>query len=609
MSGSPSVDGSDVASTRRPGASFELFPVALAAGAWIGAVVARPAGWLAAGAVVVALAWPRRVLMCLAVLLLAGTLGARAETANRPVSAAAFNGPVTLVADPVHAAGQVHAEVRVPGGTRLELRAATAGAGGLREALAGERFAVRGRIRPRAPGDDRARVRHVRGTLEVERLSPLPGGPVRYRAANAVRSVIGRGARALPGEQRDLYLGLVVGDDRGLDPLTGDDFRAAGLSHLTAVSGQNVAFVLAVSAPVLGRLRRRARMVGVVVVLVFFATLTRFEPSVLRAAVMAGIAVGAGLAGHPIATWRALCLTVTALVLVDPLITGSLGFQLSVAACAAIVGLARPLDAVLVGPRWLTMPLSVTVAAQAAVTPLLAPLAGPVPLSAVLANLAAMPAAGPVMAWGLTVGLLAGLVPTGAAGVLLLPTQLLLGWLSGVARLGGAHPIAWISPGAVMIGLAGLVALGACTAAGGGGARVGRRVALASAAVATLVAVLAPVRPAPGSTGLGPGAVLEVGGGARVVVVDGRARVEVVLARLRRVGVHRVDLVAARTDSPAGARVASIVASRLRVAWVRPGDGPGRLPPGTTLTIGTLLVTVTSGADHRPAIEVSQRPV
>ena len=56
-------------------------------------------------------------------------------------------------------------------------------------------------------------------------------------------------------DDRALFLGIVFGDDRGQSELEQFRFRASGLGHLTAVSGQNVAFVLVAASPLLRRLR------------------------------------------------------------------------------------------------------------------------------------------------------------------------------------------------------------------------------------------------------------------------------------------------------------------------------------------------------------------
>ena len=59
---------------------------------------------------------------------------------------------------------------------------------------------------------------------------------------------------------RSLYTGLVIGDDREQPADLADAFRGAGLTHLLAVSGQNVAFALALAGPLLRRLRLWPRL-------------------------------------------------------------------------------------------------------------------------------------------------------------------------------------------------------------------------------------------------------------------------------------------------------------------------------------------------------------
>ena len=86
---------------------------------------------------------------------------------------------------------------------------------------------------------------------------------------------------------------------------------------------------------------------------------------------MAAVAAVGVAAGRPASTLRTLALGVTAMVLVDPLLTTSLGFRLSVLGAGGIVVGAGRLERRLPGPRWLAAPLAVTVSAQAAVSPLL----------------------------------------------------------------------------------------------------------------------------------------------------------------------------------------------------------------------------------------------
>jgi ComEC/Rec2-related protein len=266
------------------------------------------------------------------------------------------------------------------------------------------------------------------------------GSPVE-RAANRVRRTLADGAGVLPREERSLYLGFVLGDDREQPEPLRATFRAAGLAHLTAVSGQNVALALAVVGPLLRRLGLRSRVIVTVGVIAWFALLTRFEPSVLRAAAMASLAAVSVFLARPASGIRLLALATTGLLLVDPLLVWSVGFLLSVGATAGIVLLSRPLAARLPGPRGLALALAVTAAAQVGVAPVQLAVFGPLPLAALPANLLAGPVAGPVMVWGLPAGLAAGVLPDPLPSLLHLPTLLGVRWIALVARVAEAAPL------------------------------------------------------------------------------------------------------------------------------------------------------------------------
>ncbi|CAA9267430.1 MAG: DNA internalization-related competence protein ComEC/Rec2 [uncultured Acidimicrobiales bacterium] len=407
--------------------------ICTALGAWWSAGLPLAIGL---AAVLVALVFRRPPLLCLGALFLASALGARSWAGLVPQSVAPVAGEVTLLTDPEPLlGGGVRAEARL-GRERVQLVARSSSGSVLRNGLAGERSYIRGTGQPlegrTAP---HLRRRHVsRSVMVAEAQAPVPGSSA-TRVANELRRTLVRGAQSLDVDRRALFTGLVLGDDRAQTNADVDAFRRSGLSHLLAVSGSNIAFVLAVAAPVLTRLGLRPRLVGGVAVVVGFGLLTRWEPSVTRASAMAIVAMVGATVGRPSSSVRGLCLAVTALLLIDPLLVGSVGFLLSTGACAGIALFSERLQ------RWLPSPLAVTVAAQVGVTPVLLPVFGGVPIASLPANLLAGPAAGPVMIWGLVAGVPAGLVGEPWATVLHLPTRMLVGWIAGVARWSAALPL------------------------------------------------------------------------------------------------------------------------------------------------------------------------
>jgi competence protein ComEC len=316
----------------------------------------------------------------------------------------------------------------------------------LRVLEAGDHVVVRGWLEPLVGFDARARWLHAIAALHATELVDASGptSPL-VRVANAIRARVLAGADRLAPVDRALLSGFLVGDTRALPYDLTSEFRDAGLSHLLAVSGENVAFVLALFAPVFRRVSLRARFVTGLAVLVLFGTMTRWEPSVVRAIAMAAIAMTAALVGRPTHGLRILTLAVTVLLLVDPFLLHSVGFGLSCGASLGIVLFARPIASRLRGPAWMRETLGVTAAAQIGVAPVLIPVFGSMPLVALPANLLAVPLAGPLTMWGLVAGVVAGLVGHGApafAALIQLPTVGLLHAVMGVAQVASRVPVA-----------------------------------------------------------------------------------------------------------------------------------------------------------------------
>jgi competence protein ComEC len=202
------------------------------------------------------------------------------------------------------------------------------------------------------------------------------------------------------------------------------------------------------------RLDRRVGLVLVGAALLLFGTVTRWEPSVMRATAMVGFATVARVSGRKISGIRTLSLAVGLLVLVDPLLVRSVGFALSVGASAGILVLSAPIRRALRGPAWVRDALAITLSAQIGVSPLLIAIFDGVPLVAIPANLLAAPAAGPVMVWGVTAGFVAGVVGGFWAQVIHFPNRLLVDWVASVAGVSaglGLPVVGW--PGMTIGGL------------------------------------------------------------------------------------------------------------------------------------------------------------
>lgn len=518
----------------------------------------------------------RRPLLCglLIVAFTAVQTGAARSATVSVVDAGAVDTRLELATDPEPTSGGVRAMVRLDG-KLLEARAWGSPAGHLRPRLAGEWVDAMVTVRPLTDPPAWLLAQGVVGRATITSVTGFGEGHLASRIANSLRRTIEAGAASLPPDLRSLFTGLVYGDDRNQSPLVGDAFDGAGLSHLLAVSGQNVAFVLALLWPFLRRLGHRSRFAAILVVLLVFATMTRFEPSVTRASVMAAIAASGSMLGAEVSSKRILSLAVIGLAAVRPTLVDQVAFQLSVAASAGILLWSARFALALPGPRPLAEAMGVTASAQLAVAPLLLWRFGSMPVAALPANLLAGIAAGPTMMWGMTGGVVAGLVPDAVAAVLHLPTRVTVGWINVVAEFSATLPLGELQAAHLVI-----VAVGVGAAVCSLGTR--RRIAALVVTAALAAPAAAAAFATPRSQTLDRGSHLWTDGHTVVVELDGASRPQNVLGALRRSGVDDIDLVVARSTSFATAQLLTWIRVRHEVdlVWAASTDlGHGEVVP------------------------------
>ncbi len=304
--------------------------------------------------------------------------------------------------------------------------------------VTGDEVTMRARA---SPGDRRRRQVAELSALDVMRVEPAASPDARIRATLA---------SALPPDASGaLVLGMALGDDSGLPDQQRRDMLDAGLSHLTAVSGANIAIVVGLatwSARLVGLPRRWAVVPGVIALL-GYVSLTGPEPSVLRAAVMALLAMAAIVwgGGSGLAALQSAALL---LLVLDPWLAYSRGFALSCAATAGLLVAAGPAREIVAGAarmasawRVVAVPIIgaavVACAAAIATAPLLAAYGQGVSWISVVANTIVAPVVALITVVGLVMGLL-GLVSVPAASAIApAATYPASGVLSVAARAAG----------------------------------------------------------------------------------------------------------------------------------------------------------------------------
>lgn len=338
----------------------------------------------------------------------------------------------------------------------LRIRAATAWP----DVATGAHVRVAGRLRALGPFESHYARKGATAAITVD-VAVATGGE-RGGVGRLVDAIRGRAERALSvglaPPQAALLRGMVLGQDEALDERTKDEFRASGLAHILAASGQNVALLLALALPLLafGGLGLRARLVAAVALIALYVPLAGAGPSIQRAGVMGAATTVAGIAGRPASRWYALLLAAAVTLAVNPRASSDPGWQLSFAAVVSIALMTSATSARLRNrglPRPIADAVAMSLAATLGTAPLLALHFGELSLVSLPANLLAAPAIAPVM-W---LGMLAATIGQ-MAEQLALPFNMVNAYLLAYVAAVGRHAAA-LPHAEVEVALGGPIAL------------------------------------------------------------------------------------------------------------------------------------------------------
>jgi competence protein ComEC len=370
--------------------------------------------------------------------------------------------------------------------------------------------------------------------------------------ADRFRGAIARSlARGLSGERRAVVAAVVLGEDEGLSPTLRDDFRASGLYHLLAVSGQNVAYVVAgmlALAWLLG-ISRWIGQVGALIAVGGYLMAVGWQPSVVRAGVAGGLASLAWLAGRARDRWYFLLVGAAVLLAWNPYSLLEPGFQLSFGAVGSIFLFVPRIEAWLAGypvPRGLAAVLAVSIACGGVSAPILMLHFQAAPLFTVASNAAAGFVVAPLLGLALVSTALGSALPEAALAIAWV-NGWLAAYLAGCARFFGSLPHAQLTSWKSLVALAALALFSIALA------RLppprGRRAAVLAAMLAVVLIGwrLRPDHVPPPPAGLrivmldvgqGDGILLQTKAGS--VLVDEGPPEAGVAAQLRSIGVRRL---------------------------------------------------------------------
>jgi len=296
----------------------------------------------------------------------------------------------------------------------------------------GDRVIVRGFLETPQEGEDfsykeylkRQGVYTIMNWAKVSTLESGQGNRIRDMIFSLKEKSLDLVYQLWPDPEASLFSGILLGVETSIPEDVQEAFKETGTSHIIAISGFNIAIVSGLFARSFGRVLGLYR--GAIVALIAIAIYTILvgaDAAVVRAAVMGGLSLGAGLIGRRQYGPHALSLTAAVMAFIDPHILWDVGFQLSFAATLGLVLYAEPLQEVFarVACRWLpeerAQALSgpvgeyflFTFAAQVTTLPIMAYHFGTISWVSFLANPIILPVQPPIMILG-GLSLILGLV-------------------------------------------------------------------------------------------------------------------------------------------------------------------------------------------------------
>lgn len=250
-------------------------------------------------------------------------------------------------------------------------------------------------------------------------------------------------AAVMPPTDAAAIFAMLFGGYEGIRPELLEAFTVTGIIHILSVSGSHITLLAGTGVWLAGLLGlgRVSRTAFVLLLLAGYSMLAGCVPPVIRSAMMGGLAFTALAIGREKDARYLLSITGMGMLVLSPFLLFAISFQLSFLATAGLLYLSPRIGCWLGRylPQWMAGSLAVTIGAQLSVLPVLAWYFHRVSVSALLANLLAVPIVEAIIVLGLFAGLAGWFLPF-LSQLIFIGDSLLLGLVYEVTRLLAALP-------------------------------------------------------------------------------------------------------------------------------------------------------------------------
>jgi competence protein ComEC len=230
----------------------------------------------------------------------------------------------------------------------------------------------------------------------IKSYGELTGSFIKRTGYNVKLYILGIINRTLSGQQAALLSGMLLGYRKGFSSEEQAAFSDAGLSHIMAVSGMHVGFIVVPLVFLFGLLpvNKRISKGMVIVILFFYALITGFTPSVTRAVIMASVVLAGRILMREPDSLASISFAAIIMLIINPFVLFEAGFQLSFCAVLSIILFYKGIKSYIkirFIPGWIIDAVSVALAAQLGIIPVIAVHFNRVSIISLFANLLVIP--------------------------------------------------------------------------------------------------------------------------------------------------------------------------------------------------------------------------
>lgn len=224
--------------------------------------------------------------------------------------------------------------------------------------------------------------------ISIEKLDP---GDIFAKFKNFFASIV----RAhISSPEVDLGLGYLMGMKTGLSESFSEALRAVGMTHVVVASGAHLSILTNAIRKLFGKISKFSGLMFSLLIIIAFALVVGFTPSMTRASLVAALGILVGYVGRQFTPLRLISFVAMLTLLISPTNLFNLGWQLSFASFFGILVLAPRIQSLLYGgkkPPWPASMLITSAATSIICAPVLIYNFGTLSLLSFVANLIILP--------------------------------------------------------------------------------------------------------------------------------------------------------------------------------------------------------------------------